>query len=962
MVRRYGFAALVASLVAAPAGLLDTAVASTQPMAPTAAAASRSTVASKQTATRVPIWPPTPPPTGRSAAERAFAAGWAAENAVGARLDEAEADAQFQLAAAAGHAEAARRLGLRAKVGVRRAPDLRAARRWLTLAAERGDVPAARALGELDGGPGDEAATRRWLAWAARRGDRLAAGYLADRLDDARTAARNRRAEDTPAPPPPSEAEIAGWRARAAMGGAEPSSEGSFCDVERAAARGSTEAALEVGREAMFPRYGGPVDLPAARRWYALAAASRFPHVQRQGALWLGRLAKYGGGGPVDLPLALAAFRLAAESGDADARYTLRLIAGPPEPRVALATFYAAPDGTLAVRDPAGGAALRPPNPDQLAPEALRAIARNWEAGVSTWPDRNEAIRWYERAAARDDVPSLLWLVKKVGTTKELTWLEQAARLGSPEAAIQLAAAYRFRDPARGWAWLRDQAARGHAGAIADQAQRLALGIGAPRAPQAARELYRRAGESGQADAWAPLGRLLLRGEGGPTDRAGALAAWRRGTGDVASARLAGSALLAGDPGERAAGLALLAGAAAQGDLGAALALGAACEAGRGLRVDRARAERVYRAALAANAEASVPEAYDYGTALKVLELDAAHAREDALASILDGKQPGTIADWSPTQMAINRGPLGTVAGQALLRRLQALEIARGAWRVATARARKLGDPRTLGAAAWLLADQHPLAASELLKVVDWNLNDLIREEFGPAGYDKPALKPAARVALLAALGRAARAGHPLAAFTQSWIEEGDYADGEAAAWMLGQPTPPRAAAAWAEALAIVRTHRWPAPGVAWTAAELAAVRSEADARDLVARRGLPSAAPSPSFDRTKRTPSAAAGCLGQLFWRKAVAASTPAEGEAWEAVAAELGDPDALAARAQRLEAQGGVALAEAHVCWNLAAAHGHPAGASGRRRVEARLGAAERLAAEARALARWEAHLPRL
>jgi len=212
---------------------------------------------------------------------------------------------------------------------------------------------------------------------------------------------------------------------------------------------------------------------------------------------------------------------------------------------------------------------------------------------------------------------------------------------------------------------------------------------------------------------------------------------------------------------------------------------------------------------------------------------------------------------------------------------------------------------------------------------------------------------------------RAERAEHPLAAALRTHLDDvgsDPQAPWRAAAERLDRPVSPAAAAAWAEVAgqAIAVWNRWPAPAGSWTDAELAAVRSPADGRALLAGRGLPAASPQPSLARGVRTPSTVDGWLGQLFYRKGKRLAVRDEAAAWEAIAADLGDPDALAERARGLEARGATALAEAYVCWNLAAAHGHPDGAVGRDRTGAQLTPADRQVAEERALARWSARLP--
>ena len=655
-----------------------------------------------------------------------FAAGQAAERGVDAPLDEAAAEAAYMRAAAAGHAQAARRLGLRARWGAGRPADGDAARRWLRLAAERGDVPAARELGRL---PGDEATARRWLAWAAGRGDALAAWYLSEHVWSEMLADQRRDDwQEGAASTQRLEATSLRWAKQAAAGGVEAAMErlhdnaaarptdawlqaaaahgnlhalrllapypllDQVSDDERAqrvraATQGLASAALALGKRAAGLRGDEPHDWAAARRWFAKGAQAVPSPEQAEALFWLGRMAKHGTGGPVDLPLALASFRAAAEGGQAAAREQL-------------ASFYAGPDGRLAVRDPAGSAELRPNDPATLTPAALGAIARMHLLGITTFPDEREASRWYERAGERDDPESLLWLSRHGDYERSRARRERAAQLGHLAAMSWSADALASIDPARAWAWRLALVKRRDPAGLLDAAERLASGAGVPRNLAAAREHYSQAAQAGRTAAWAPLGQLMMTGEGGPADPAGAIAAWQQGAeaGDDRCAAWAGEALVAA-PATRARGLALLERAAGRGGLHASLALGGVYEAGG----ERARAEQVYARALAIRIPAATPD-----DPIATHDPAAAPDESDDYPAEVEAR---TVALGLRTFAAATGTPAQAPPGPGLVRRLLALRAARGDLREAEALARRTDDDaRTLAAAARWLRKRQPRA------------------------------------------------------------------------------------------------------------------------------------------------------------------------------------------------------------------------------------------------------------
>lgn len=159
--------------------------------------------------------------------------------------------------------------------GVARDPDL--AKKWLTAAAEHGDVLAQRNLGTLLLEE-DRAAAAQWYRHAAERGDAISQDMIGHMLADGDGVAADA-------------AEARQWLERAADGG-----------IARAATRlGSMH----------HDAVGGPRDLDAAARWWRHGAEAGDP----DGAAMLGAAFHLGHGVAKDNAQALAWLTLAGERG-----------------------------------------------------------------------------------------------------------------------------------------------------------------------------------------------------------------------------------------------------------------------------------------------------------------------------------------------------------------------------------------------------------------------------------------------------------------------------------------------------------------------------------------------------------------------------------------------------------------------------------------------------------------------
>jgi TPR repeat protein len=305
----------------------------------------------------------------------------------------------------------------------------------------------------------------------------------------------------------------------------------------RAAGQGVPEAMLALGAMAEAGQ-GGPRDLPAARGWFRAAAGLGVPGA---GYRYAARL-QADGCGRADLGGAPGGSRDAAASCPAAIRLWLgrSVAAGDPAGMGRLATMLA--DGIGGPADPAEADALfwraLAEDPAADGPRLALDLAARLRAGRGVAQDREAARLLLLLRAGTDGAALALadMLLQGEGGPRDpaaaVAALDGAAERGSGEAAVRLAGLLRaggdgvVRDAPRARAVLVRAVERGAAVERGDGAARLMLadmllrGEGGRADPAGARALLAAADD---APALLQAADLQVRGIGGPRDPAGAL-------------------------------------------------------------------------------------------------------------------------------------------------------------------------------------------------------------------------------------------------------------------------------------------------------------------------------------------------------------------------------------------------------------------------------------------------------
>lgn len=260
--------------------------------------------------------------------------------------------------------------------------------------------------------------------------------------------------------------------------------------------------------DALFPNGRGVAPDPFAARAYALRAAAAG---DRDGQALAGYLLASGTGGPPDMRQAEIYYRPAAEAGHVEAALGLgTLIAG----------------GHLGAADP-------------LAAKPWFAIAANAgnataEASLGTILEgegkRDEAVAWYEKAAAKGHTGAMRRLGAALLATgdagnivKGETWLRTAAARGDRDAFIRLAEHVDAHDPFEASEWWQKAAEAGDVRAQRVLASRLREGKGAPVDLDKARGWLIKAAGNGDVAAQFELSVIYAIGQGVERDMATAV-------------------------------------------------------------------------------------------------------------------------------------------------------------------------------------------------------------------------------------------------------------------------------------------------------------------------------------------------------------------------------------------------------------------------------------------------------
>lgn len=260
--------------------------------------------------------------------------------------------------------------------------------------------------------------------------------------------------------------------------------------------------------DALFPHGRGVAPDPVAARMYALRAAAAG---ERDGQALAGYLLASGTGGPADLRQAEIYYRPAAEAGHVEAALGL---------------------GTLIA-----GGHLGPPDPSAAKPWfAIAAAAGNATAEVSLGTilegegKRDEAVAWYDKAAAKGHVgamrrlgAALLATGDAADTVKGETWLRAAAARNDREAFIRLAEHVDGRDPFEASSWWQKAAEAGDPKAQRVLAGRLRAGRGLPADIDQARGWLIKAAGNGDVAAQFELSVVYAVGQGVERDMATAV-------------------------------------------------------------------------------------------------------------------------------------------------------------------------------------------------------------------------------------------------------------------------------------------------------------------------------------------------------------------------------------------------------------------------------------------------------
>lgn len=261
---------------------------------------------------------------------------------------------------------------------------------------------------------------------------------------------------------------------------------------EKAVKAGSKRAIASIGYM-YFHGWGVPQSHAQALDYYRQAAEAKNP----EGLNNLGHLYRYGIGVEKDLPRAIKLLEQAAAQNNIFALDSLGQMHGNGEiegkRNIAAAVDYL----KRAARLGHSGSMLQ--------------LGKMFENGIGVEQDRDEAFRWYHRAASRH--PNGAWYVGKAylngwrgkpDPQEAVRWFEQAVKTGQPMAIADISEVHFTTgldgkpDPARAIQILRDAAASGNAAAMTALALNYSSGRGVEKSDAAAMEWMKKAAALGE--------------------------------------------------------------------------------------------------------------------------------------------------------------------------------------------------------------------------------------------------------------------------------------------------------------------------------------------------------------------------------------------------------------------------------------------------------------------------------